>query len=106
MIKQKNHHNVYRGKDCIKKFCKDLKELGTKITNYKEKEMIPLTDNENKFDEEQKKNVPYVKKSFVRIKMKKRKFKIYQNYRYHCHYTGKFRGAAHIICSLNCKVPK
>ena len=31
--------------------------------------MIPLTDNENKFYEE---NVAYVKKSFVLIKMKKR----------------------------------
>ena len=34
--------------------------------------MIPLTDNENKFYEEQKKNVTYAKKSFVMIKMKKR----------------------------------
>ena len=33
----------------IKKFCKDLKELATEIINYEEKEMIPLTDNENKF---------------------------------------------------------
>ena len=33
--------------------------------------MIPLTDNENKFYEEQK-NVTYVKKGFVMIKMKKR----------------------------------
>ena len=48
-----------------------FKELGTKIINYKEKEMIPLTDNENKFYEEQK-NVTYVKKGFVMIKMKKR----------------------------------
>ena len=38
--------------------------------------------------------------------MKKKKFKIYQNLRDHCHYKGKFRGAAHSICNLNCEVPQ
>ena len=46
---RENKHSVYRGRDCIKKFCSDLKELGTKIINYEEKEMMPLTDNENRF---------------------------------------------------------
>ena len=41
--------------DCIKRFCTDLKELRTKIINYEQKEMIPLTDNENRFYEEQEK---------------------------------------------------
>ena len=36
-------------------FCSDLKELETKIINYKEKEMISLTDNENRSYEKQKK---------------------------------------------------
>ena len=31
-------------------FCKDLKEHATKIINYIKKEMIPLTDEENKSD--------------------------------------------------------
>ena len=68
---KQNKHNFYRGKDCIKRFCSDLKELATKIINYEEKEMIPLTDNENRTYEKQK-NVTYVKKGFAMIKMKKR----------------------------------
>ena len=39
----------------IKSFCSDLKELGAKIINYEQKEMMPLTDNENKYYEEQEK---------------------------------------------------
>ena len=50
---KQNKHSFYRRRDCIEKFCKDLKELATKIINYEEKEMIPLTDSENKFYEEQ-----------------------------------------------------
>ena len=41
---KENKHSVYRGRDCFKRFCSDLKELATKIINYEEKEMIPLTD--------------------------------------------------------------
>ena len=36
----KNRRKFYRRKDCIKRFCNDLKELVTKIISYKEKEMI------------------------------------------------------------------
>ena len=52
---RENKHNFYRGRDCIKRFCSDLKMLVTKIINHEEKKMIPLTDNENKFYEEQEK---------------------------------------------------
>ena len=55
----------------IKSFCSDLKELGAKIINYEQKEMMPLTDNENKYYEEQEKCHICQKKSFVMIKMKK-----------------------------------
>ena len=51
---KENEHNFYRGRDCIEKFCNDLKEVATKIVNYEQKDVIPLTDNENKFYEEQK----------------------------------------------------
>ena len=50
---KQNKHSFYGGKDCTKKFSKDLKEHATKIINFKEKDMIPLTDKEIKFYEEQ-----------------------------------------------------
>ena len=102
---KENKHNVYRGRDCIKSFCSDLKELGMKIINYEEKYMIPLIDNENKFYGEQK-ECHICKKEFCHDKNEKEKFKIYQKVRYHCHYTGKFTGAAHSICNLRYKVPQ
>ena len=46
-----------------------------------------------------KKYAIYVKKNFVTIKTRKKS-------RYHCHYTGKFRRAAHSECKLRYKVPK
>ena len=67
--------------------------------------MIPLTDNENKYYEEQEK-CHICQKEFCYDKNEKKKFKIYQKVRDHCHYTGKFRGAAHSICNLNYKVPQ
>ena len=33
----KNKHCFYRGKDCIEKLCKDLKELGMEMINFKKK---------------------------------------------------------------------
>ena len=94
----KNKRYFYRGKDCIEKFCKDLKELGTEMINFKKKEMIPLTNKEIKSYEKQK--VCHIcKENFCNDKNKKK-------VRDHCHYTGKFRGAAHSECNLRYKVPK
>ena len=94
----KNKRYFYRGKDCIEKFCKDLKELGTEIINFEEKEMIPLTNKEIKSYEKQK--VCHIcKKEFCDDKNKKK-------VRDHCHYTRKFRGAAHSVCNLRYKVSK
>ena len=42
--KSKNKLNHYRGKDCMKKFCKDLREHATKTINCEK--MTPLTTKE------------------------------------------------------------
>ena len=54
----RNRRYFCRGKDCIEKFCKDLKELATEMINFKKKQMIPLTNKEIKFCEKQ--NVCYI----------------------------------------------
>ena len=41
-----NKHNFYRKKDCIERFCSDLKEFRTKIVNDKQKEMTALTNDD------------------------------------------------------------
>ena len=46
------------------------------------------------------------KKEFCYDENKKSEFRLYQKVRDYCHYTGKFRGAAHDICNLKYKVPK
>ena len=97
----KNMIGCYRGKDCMKRFCKDLKEHAAKIIKYEKKEMIPLTDEENKSYEKQK-FVIYTKKDLVLMMTVKK----YNKLRDHCDYTGKYRGAAYDICNLRYKAPK
>ena len=97
LIIQKTDAIFYRGKDCIEKFCKDLKEIGTEIINFEEKEMIPLTNKEIKSYEKQK--VCHICKKELCDDRNKKKV------RYHYHYTRKFRGAAHCVCNLRYKVP-
>ena len=59
--------------------------------------MIPLTDSENKVYGGQKACHVCQKEFCYEKNEKKRKIKIYQKTKDHCHYTGKFRGAHHSI---------
>ena len=62
--KSKNKCNYYRGKECMKIFCKDLENQAKKIINYEKKEMIPLTDEEKESYENQK-NFHICEKEFI-----------------------------------------
>ena len=96
--KLKIEWNYYRGEDRMERFCKDLRDQSMKIINYEKKETIPLTDEEKESYEKQK--VCHIcEKEF---KTDKKHCKV----RDHCHYTGKFTGAAHSICNLRYKIPK
>ena len=89
----------------MKMFCKDLKDQAMKIINYEKKEMIPLTDKEKESYENQK--ICHIcEKEFCIDEDNKKEFKLKQKVRDHCHYTGKYRGAAHSICNLRYKISK
>ena len=63
----KNKLDYYRGENCMKKFCLDLREHATKIINYKMKEMIPLTKKEQKNHNKQKIFVIYAEKNLIQM---------------------------------------
>ena len=95
----RNKLNYYRGDDYMKKFCKDLKEHATRIINYEKKKMVPLITKE-KINYNKEKICYICKKEFDNDD------KMNHKVRDHCHYTGKYGGAAHNTCNLRYKVPK
>ena len=100
--KPKNKLNYYRGNDCMKRFCKDLREHAAKIINCEKKDMIPLTKKEEENYNNQK--ICYIcKKEFITSDTTEHKKN--HKVRDHCHYTGKYRGAAHNTCNLRYKIP-
>ena len=97
-----NKHEVYRGKDCMKKFCEYLREDAKKIVNFK-KEKIQLLTKEQQESYENAKICYICKEKYENKYLKDKK---YRKVRDHCHYTGEYRGAAHSICNLKYSVPK
>ena len=92
----------------MKTFCEDLRIHATKIINYEKKKIIPLTT-EEKINYNDRKVCYICEKEFDTIDAtksssleRKKNYKV----RDHCHYTGKYKGAAHNVCNLRYKVPK
>ena len=63
--------------------------------------MIPLTKKEEK--KHNKREACHICKNRFSTDDNNKK---YHKVRDHCHYTGKYRGAAHDICNLRYKIPK
>ena len=74
-----------------------------KIINYEEKEMIPLPDEENKSYKQQE--ACNICEGKFCTDEDDENYKNRKKVKDHCHYTGKFKGAAHSICNLRYKVP-
>ena len=103
LMKKNNKLDYYRGKDCLKRFCKDLKKLVRLITDFEKKDIIELTsEQEYKHDREK---YCFICKNKCPGKKDDDKDKNNDKVRDHCHYTGKHRGAAHRLYNLKYNTP-
>ena len=102
--KAENKLDYYRARDCIEKLCKKFKGHAMKIINFEKREMIWLTDKENKSYKEKK--ACHICKGKFCTDEDDENYKNRRKVKDHCYYTETFRGAAHNDCNLKYKVLK
>ena len=86
-------HNLYHVNDCTRKFLSSLKNPTTNILNF-EKKRLPLTKQQLKLDQNTRNCYIYGKIILEGLAKNKHHLQAWD----HCHYTGKYGGAAHSIC--------
>ena len=85
---KENKLDYYRGKDCIEKLCKKIKERVMEIINYKKRDIKPLTQEEDNRYNEQK--ICYIGKGKFCIDKDDKDNINRKKVKDHCHYTGNF----------------
>ena len=88
-----NHDNeskqtYYRGERTVATFCKEIRDIAQNLLNIEKKPMEKLS-----FEQ----HMAFNNAKYCQVFGKK---KNHMNVRDHHHYTGKYRGAAHLICNL------
>ena len=66
LMTKNNKLDYYRGKDCLKKFCQDLKKQAKSIVDFEKKEMIKLTQ-EEQYKHDSRKFCFICKKYFLKM---------------------------------------
>ena len=94
----KKPSKLYRGKDCLEKFCYYIKQEANRLHHmFPEKPMDPLTPNQwKKYNKASRCHI-----CFKQFGDSKKGPKICD----HCHYTGRYRGPAHRNCNLKFWIP-
>ena len=93
-----NKYSLHRGLYCTKKFCISVREHVAYVINCEKKKMLPLTEKSH-----QDSTICYICRK--KLTQKLAKDANHQKVRDHCHFIGKYRGAAHSICNLRFNVP-
>ena len=96
-----NKHTLYRGKDCMKKFCDSLREHASNIIDFEKKKNVTVNKKWTKSHQDAK--VCYICRRKVLKKFAKDKN--YRKVRDRCHYRDKYSGAVHSICNLKFNAP-
>ena len=93
---------LFREKDCIKKFCDCIKEEAHRLYHmFSEKPMDPLTKEQwTRYKRASKCHICYKPFNFKDAVASEG-----PKVRDHCQYTGKYRGPAHSLCNLRCRIP-
>nr|CAH7764287.1 unnamed protein product [Callosobruchus chinensis] len=88
----RSNFNLYTGKDCITWFVKQLQQLAIGLNSIFSHEvpMHPLTDQQKLY---------FYSAQICHIC--ESSFNEEKKVRDHCHFTGQFRGAAHVSCNIN-----
>ena len=86
----------------MKKFCKSLGEQVKDIIDFKKKNTLPLIKKELNLHQDATSECCICRKRFIR---KFAKDKNHRKVRDHCHFTGKYRSAAHSFCNLRFNIP-
>ena len=94
--KVENPVKLYRGEDCVKKFCDHVIGEAHRLYHaFPEKPMEPLNKKQwKKYKKASRCHICF--KSFTEDNPKVRG---------HCHYSGLYRGAAHSLCNLRYRIP-
>ena len=92
----KNKHTLHRRKDCMKKFCESLRKHAKNIIDFLKEKNLPLTNEE--LNSHQDANICYICEKIILKQLSKSTN--YQKFGDHCHYIGKYRGAAPTFCNL------
>ena len=88
-----NKQTCYRGRDCMKRLCDDLKEHITRIADYEMKPIHPLTEKEKESYENQQ--LCHICDKEFCSDNNNDEYKKMRKVKDHCHYTGKYRDSAH-----------
>lgn len=93
----KDTHEYYRGKDFMKKFCRDLKNKALELVNIPEETRVSLTNTEI-FYHEYSSRCHICEKGFCYDQKDPKVYELYRKVKHHCFYTGYYKGASHHIC--------